>query len=292
MSLITQRFQNIYQLNNHYFEIIGVGSIGSYTTICLAQGGATKFSLWDDDVVDAVNIGVQHYNLKDIGISKVKSMRNQILNINPHSRIYSLRKRFDLTGRTHSAPLQWFGKSKLYHWNIARPNAFEFDKKNFIICGIDNMEGRLQIMTDLFTKSQGYGTRDTWIIDARMGSETFQMYTWRLYTDEEIANILTIQNRLMERNGDQELAKEIQEIYYNAGKRFLENYTRTWYSDEEGSSEPCNARSTNYCGSMAGAFINNAVRKIADSNSLPNKNLVFNFPSMMLQSEVDYSRMI
>ena len=29
MSLITQRFQNIYQLNNHYFEIIGVGSIGS-----------------------------------------------------------------------------------------------------------------------------------------------------------------------------------------------------------------------------------------------------------------------
>ena len=58
-----------------------------------------------------------------------------------------------------------------------------------------------------------------------------------------------------------------------------------WYSDEDGSSEPCNARSTNYCASMAAAFICNQIRKIIDKRSMTDDNIVFNFPSMILESD-------
>lgn len=291
MSTITERFQNIYQLNNHYFEMIGVGSIGSYTTYCLAQAGAKNFMLWDDDVVDTVNIGVQHYNLQEVGLSKVKSMKKQIQNLNPNANVGTFTKKYD--NATLRKPVQWLQHRPFYRSDPQ--SALKFNKKCFIICGIDNMSGRKGIMESLFTQSSCYSVYDTWIIDARMGSETLQMYTWQLYTLEEKAQIISIlaniTSRIQTWSQREEIRKSVHPIYLAAGERFLKNYLTTWYSDEEGSSEPCNARSTNYCGSMAGAFINNAVRKICDEKSLPNTNLVFNFPSMMLQCDTDYSRL-
>lgn len=81
------------------------------------------------------------------------------------------------------------------------------------------------------------------LIDTRMGAETLQLYTM---IDPAI-----------------------------------EEYLATWYSDEEGSKEPCTARATPYCSNMAGAFAANAIRRVVTDQPYY-KEVVFHFPSMTL----------
>jgi hypothetical protein len=68
---------------------------------------------------------------------------------------------------------------------------------------------------------------------------------------------------------------------YNIIKPTLKKYLNTWYSDDEGSPEPCNAKATSYCSNMSGSFIANTVRKIVTGQPL-DKELSFNFPTNML----------
>ena len=71
----------------------------------------------------------------------------------------------------------------------------------------------------------------------------------------------------------------------------MSDYLENWYSDDVGNPEPCNARSTNYCASMAASFLNNQIRKICDRKSTTDTNVLFNFPQMIVQSETDYSKL-
>ena len=59
-------------------------------------------------------------------------------------------------------------------------------------------------------------------------------------------------------------------------------YMKTWYSDEDGDTEPCNIKATTYCSNMAGAFIVNAIRKVL-TDSPYERELSFNFPMMTLE---------
>ena len=307
MSQLTQRFQNIFQLQDHYFEIIGCGAIGSYAAMNLARAGATKFELWDPDTVDPVNIGVQHYDLTHIGNSKVKMLSKQMSAINPNVEIDTFRQKFNANTRRR-------------FWHSVSDEQYR-EKKVFIIIGIDNMEGRKQIVEDIISLSKThrypnyyikgkYTKYYTFIIDGRMGSETFQMYHWELIPDEiadsikrkreEINNIQlanrtlgwnnsTSEERDANNNQIDNLKMRIKYLNEQALRNFQANYLETWYSDEDGDSEPCNARSTNYCASMAGAFINNQVRKLVDPRSPSNTNLVFNFPAMALKCDTNYN---
>ena len=87
------------------------------------------------------------------------------------------------------------------------------------------------------------------IIDGRMGAEHYQQYTFR--------------------------------------KPTIREYKGTWYSDEKGSTEPCNAKATSYCSNMSGSFIVNTIRKLI-TNQPYHKELSFHFPTMNL----DKSKMI
>ena len=303
MSQLTQRFQNIFQLQDHYFEIIGCGAIGSFTAMNLARAGATNFSLWDPDTVDPVNIGVQHYDLTHIGNSKVKMLSKQMSAINPNVDITTHRQKFN----NHTA-------TGYYHRGTSTSSDYR-RRKTFFIIGIDNMAGRKQIVEDLICRcsSGRYWTRDqymynqTYVIDARMGSETFQMYYWELIDKRAAINIARkklaveeIEQERREYSYDSDsygncndritsLKSEVEDIENAAINSFQDSYLQEWYSDENGDSEPCNARSTNYCASMAGAFINNQIRKLVDSSSPSNPNLVFNFPSMALKCDTNYN---
>tara|TARA_X000001382_G_scaffold30590_3_gene19616 strand:+ start:3520 stop:4176 length:657 start_codon:yes stop_codon:yes gene_type:complete len=62
----------------------------------------------------------------------------------------------------------------------------------------------------------------------------------------------------------------------------LSKYLKTWYSDEDGSSEPCNAKATSYCSNMSGSFIANSIRKLIMEQPF-NKEISFHFPTMMLE---------
>ena len=68
---------------------------------------------------------------------------------------------------------------------------------------------------------------------------------------------------------------------YNIIQPTLKKYLKTWYSDKEGSPEPCNAKATSYCSNMSGSFIANAVRKLI-TNQPFDRELSFNFPTNMI----------
>ena len=55
----------------------------------------------------------------------------------------------------------------------------------------------------------------------------------------------------------------------------------TWYPDNEGDPEPCNAKATSYCSNMSGSFIVNAIRKYVTKQPY-DREICFNFPAMML----------
>jgi molybdopterin/thiamine biosynthesis adenylyltransferase len=67
----------------------------------------------------------------------------------------------------------------------------------------------------------------------------------------------------------------------------LKEYQKTWYSDEEGSSEPCNMKATSYCSNMAGSFIANTVRKVLTKQPYE-AALSFNFPTAILEKNTLY----
>tara|TARA_R100000152_G_C6780437_1_gene213193 strand:- start:3265 stop:3918 length:654 start_codon:yes stop_codon:yes gene_type:complete len=69
---------------------------------------------------------------------------------------------------------------------------------------------------------------------------------------------------------------------YTIFKPTIMKYSKTWYSDEDGSPEPCNAKATSYCSNMAGSFISNTIRKICSKQPY-HGNISFNFPTMTLE---------
>ena len=68
---------------------------------------------------------------------------------------------------------------------------------------------------------------------------------------------------------------------YLISKPDITKYEKIWYSDEDMSTDPCNAKATSYCSNMSGSFITNAVRKFVTGQPF-NGNFSFNFPTMMM----------
>jgi molybdopterin/thiamine biosynthesis adenylyltransferase len=90
------------------------------------------------------------------------------------------------------------------------------------------------------------GPKPFLLIDGRMGSEHYQQYSFLSPT--------------------------------------IAQYKKTWYSDESGDPEPCNAKATSYCSNMSGSFIANTVTK-AITNKEVKKEIFFNFPSLVVASK-------
>tara|TARA_R100000458_G_scaffold49567_1_gene49215 strand:+ start:4640 stop:5299 length:660 start_codon:yes stop_codon:yes gene_type:complete len=84
------------------------------------------------------------------------------------------------------------------------------------------------------------------LIDGRMGAQTYQQYSFK--------------------------------------KPTLDEYKKCWYSDSEGSEEPCTAKATSYCSNMAGSFITNSVAKMVNKQPFYNE-VIFHFPSMSLMAK-------
>ena len=70
---------------------------------------------------------------------------------------------------------------------------------------------------------------------------------------------------------------------YTLPKPSIKRYLQTWYSDEDGSQEPCNAKATSYCSNMSGSFISNVIRKIL-TDSPYHKEMSFDFPTNTIKA--------
>lgn len=59
--------------------VIGAGAIGSFTVLALAKMGFSDITVYDFDEVSVENMNCQWYRFKDIGKSKVESLKDLVL---------------------------------------------------------------------------------------------------------------------------------------------------------------------------------------------------------------------
>lgn len=78
-------------LNSKKIAIVGLGAIGSMVASSLAHCGASKFGLWDFDIVEPGNICRSSYTLGNMGESKVYALASVIESINPFIKDLSIK---------------------------------------------------------------------------------------------------------------------------------------------------------------------------------------------------------
>jgi hypothetical protein len=59
-------------------NVIGCGAIGSFTVLSLAKMGFENIEVWDDDVVDTVNLNCQFFRFSDVGKPKALALRDLV----------------------------------------------------------------------------------------------------------------------------------------------------------------------------------------------------------------------
>jgi len=67
---------DVERLHTTPFKIIGTGSVGSFACLGLSKMGAHLMEVWDDDMIDEVNISNQFFRVKDIGEYKVDALQS------------------------------------------------------------------------------------------------------------------------------------------------------------------------------------------------------------------------
>jgi|SRR3990167_7383800 len=118
--------------------IVGAGSIGSNLALLLSRLGITDITVYDDDKVEAHNLGHQAYRLFDIDTPKVAALKDIIK---------------DATGTLITAI-----EEKTDGKNI---------DTDILILAVDSMEARENIVAN---------AKYSFLVDGRMGGETFNIF--------------------------------------------------------------------------------------------------------------------
>ena len=130
-------------LHNYTYHILGCGAIGSSAATQLIRAGATKFVLYDMDVVATENIGVSQYIDENIGMKKVEALNEQLLSIN-------------CTDVEIMMVPEYF-------------NMFKYQNDNdIVILGFDSMKSRKEAVEEICSNK---ATKPYLLIDGRMGGE-------------------------------------------------------------------------------------------------------------------------
>ena len=145
-------------LNDYVFHILGCGAIGSSAATQLVRAGATKFLLYDMDVVATENLGVSQYIDENIGMKKVDALNEQLLAIN-----------YDIDVMMYP---EYF---KLFRYQ---------NNNDIVILGFDSMKSRREAVDNICGNKR---TKPFMLIDGRMGGEHYQQY---VFTDVTLSKYL------------------------------------------------------------------------------------------------------
>jgi molybdopterin/thiamine biosynthesis adenylyltransferase len=143
--MINLRSQDIANLDNVEFHIVGCGAIGSSVAMQLVRLGANNFYLYDFDKVEIQNVGVSQYNEQDVGLPKVGALKNHMKRINVLIKIQEYVSKF---------------------------TNYRGSKEGILILGLDSMKARKDIVESLVDCPD----KPKIVIDGRMGAEHYQQY--------------------------------------------------------------------------------------------------------------------
>ena len=149
--MINTRSQDIADLKDVEFHIVGCGAIGSSVAMQLVRLGADNFYLYDFDKVEIPNIGVSQYNEQDVGLPKVGALINHMKRVNVMIKVEGQINKFESYAGT---------------------------KDGILILGLDSMKARRDIV-EMLVKCPH---KPKVVIDGRMGAEHYQQYIYNNIT--------------------------------------------------------------------------------------------------------------
>lgn len=130
--------------------LAGVGGIGSYVGFLLARMKPASMFIYDDDIVEAVNMSGQLYGQSDLGRAKVSALTEMIRNYASYSRVFAINERF----------------------------TNESEASDIMICGFDNMAARRLFFNKWVNHVQSKPEeerKNCLFIDGRLAAEEFQV---------------------------------------------------------------------------------------------------------------------
>jgi molybdopterin/thiamine biosynthesis adenylyltransferase len=145
------RQSGIFNASRLSVTVIGVGGIGALTALVLAKMGVGYITLFDDDIVNTVNLATQMFRVYDVEKYKVDAVIDQI--------------------HDYTDDVEVVGYSERVSPLILDPPVA---LGGLVISAVDSIIARQEIWEVI---SPWYGF--TWYIDARMASESFQAYIVR-----------------------------------------------------------------------------------------------------------------
>lgn len=130
--------------------LAGLGGIGSWTALQLARMVPSRMVLYDDDIVEAVNMAGQLYGYNDVGINKVNAVSNLITSYTSMQSVYAIPEKF----------------------------TSECEAGDIMICGFDNMDARKTFFNSwethvMFTPEEE--RRKCLFIDGRLSMDELQV---------------------------------------------------------------------------------------------------------------------
>lgn len=130
--------------------LAGVGGIGSYVGFLLARMKPASMFIYDNDIVEAVNMSGQLYGQSDLGRPKVSALAEMIRNYAGYSSIFAISERF----------------------------TDESEASDIMICGFDNMAARKLFFNKWLSHVQSKPKeerKNCLFIDGRLAAEEFQV---------------------------------------------------------------------------------------------------------------------
>ena len=128
--------------------VAGVGGIGSNLVFQLARMCPNKIVMYDNDVVELVNMAGQLYSHNDVGRSKVDALRRMIRDYTNTQNVYAV--------------------TNLYDTN---------DKSDIMMCGFDNMNARKSFFESWLAHVRDLNTDKSMCLymDGRLSMDTLQI---------------------------------------------------------------------------------------------------------------------
>ena len=130
--------------------LAGIGGIGSYVGFLLARMKPTSMFIYDDDIVEAVNMSGQLYGQSDLGRPKVSALAEMVRNYAGYSSVFAVSERF----------------------------TDESEAGDIMICGFDNMVARKLFFNKWVEHVQSKPEeerKNCLYLDGRLAAEMFQI---------------------------------------------------------------------------------------------------------------------
>lgn len=130
--------------------LAGVGGIGSWVALLLARLKPASMFIYDNDIVEAVNMSGQLYSREDVGCTKVSALSGMISKYCDYNSVFAVPEKFDESN----------------------------DASDIMICGFDNMTARKIFFNKWLdhVRSKSEAERANCLyIDGRLAAEEFQV---------------------------------------------------------------------------------------------------------------------